>query len=56
MTAKNKKYSGHDYNKDNKHDHVTPVLMSLHVLPVEFRLQYKLHVTVLKALYATSPS
>ena len=38
-----------------KYAHITPVLMRLHWLPVEHRINYKICVIVFKALYGTSP-
>lgn len=42
--------------RTKKHDHITPVLIALHWLPVEFRIQYKLVLTVFKALREMSPA
>lgn len=42
--------------RTKKHDHITPVLVALHWLPVEFRIQYKLVLTVFKALQEKSPA
>lgn len=39
-----------------KSDHITPVLKSLHWLPVRFRIIYKILVTVFKALNGTVPN
>ncbi len=33
-----------------KHDHITPILASLHWLPVSFRIQFKILLIVFKAL------
>ena len=41
--------------RTKKQDHITPVLISLHWLPVEFRIQYKILITVFKALQGMSP-
>jgi hypothetical protein len=41
--------------RTRKSDHITPVLMELHWLPVEFRSQYKLLLHVFKALNDLSP-
>ena len=39
-----------------KHDHITPVLASLHWLPVNFRIQFKVLLIVFKALNGQAPS
>jgi hypothetical protein len=36
-------------------DHITPVLIRLHWLPVEYRSQYKLILYVFKALHGLAP-
>ena len=41
--------------KSKKRDHITPVLVSLHWLPVEFRCQYKLLANVYSALHGPFP-
>ena len=41
--------------KTKKHDHITPVLIQLHWLPVEFRIQYKLIIFAFKALHGKAP-
>ena len=41
--------------RTRKHDHITPVLFSLHWLPVEYRCQYKLLTYTYKALHGTAP-
>ena len=41
--------------RTRKSDHITPVLMCLHWLPVEFRSQYKLLLYVYKALNDLAP-
>ena len=41
--------------RTRKSDHITPVLMELHWLPVEFRSQYKLLLYVFKALNNLAP-
>jgi hypothetical protein len=38
-----------------KYDHITPVLIELHWLPVKFRCEYKLLVYVLKSLHGIAP-
>ena len=42
-------------NTTRTRDHVTPVLMNLHWLPVEQRIQYKLLIQVYKALNGLAP-
>ncbi len=39
-----------------KHDHITPILASLHWLPVSFRIQFKIVLIVFKALNGQAPS
>ncbi len=39
-----------------KHDHITPILASLHWLPVSFRIQFKILLIVFKALNGQAPS
>ena len=39
----------------NKREHITPVLIDLHWLPVTFRIQFKLLLLVFKALHGTAP-
>ena len=39
-----------------KRDHITPVLIQLHWLPVEYRLRYKVLLYTYKALHGTAPS
>lgn len=38
-----------------KYDHITPVLVKLHWLPIKQRIQYKLILQFFKALHGTSP-
>ena len=38
-----------------KHQHITPVLIKLHWLPVRWRVQYKLLVLVFSALHELAP-
>lgn len=40
----------------SKREHITPVLYSLHWLPVHYRPQYKILMHTYKALYGTAPS
>ena len=39
----------------SRHDHITPVLFSLHWLPVEYRIQFKLLLLVYKSLHNLAP-
>ncbi len=39
-----------------RHDHITPILASLHWLPVSFRIQFKILLIVFKALNGQAPS
>lgn len=41
--------------RTRKYDHITPVLVKLHWLPIERRIQYKLILQTFKALHRTSP-
>ena len=41
--------------RSRKYDHITPVLVSLHWLPVEFRIQFKLLCLVFQCLNGTAP-
>ena len=41
--------------RQRKHQHITPVLIKLHWLPVRWRVQYKLLVLVCSALHALAP-
>jgi hypothetical protein len=41
--------------RTKKHDHITPVLVNLHWLPVEHRIQYRLLLQTFKAVNGTSP-
>lgn len=41
--------------RTKKHDSITPVLMSLHWLPVQYRCEYKLLLYVFKALHGNAP-
>ncbi len=43
-------------NSTKKHDHISPVLASLHWLPVFFRIQFKILLIVFKALNGHAPS
>jgi hypothetical protein len=42
--------------RKRKYDSITPVLISLHWLPVHYRCQYKLLIYVYKAQHGTTPS
>ena len=37
------------------YDHVTPWLIQLHWLPIKFRIDYKIAITVLKCIYGLAP-
>ena len=39
-----------------KRDHATPLLESLHWLPIEFRIKYKINLLTYKALHGLAPS
>jgi len=39
-----------------KHDHITPTLVALHWLPVQYRCQYKILLYVIKSLHGTAPA
>ena len=39
-----------------KHDHMTPILINLHWLPVEFRITFKVLLLLYKALHGLAPS
>ncbi|KAF7710058.1 hypothetical protein HF521_008930, partial [Silurus meridionalis] len=41
--------------RSKKYDHITPILSSLHWLPVKFRLDYKLLLLTYKALNGLAP-
>jgi hypothetical protein len=41
--------------RTKKHDHITPVLASLHWLPIRFRVQYKVLLLTYKALNGLAP-
>jgi hypothetical protein len=38
-----------------KHQHITPILVSLHWLPVHYRCQYKVLMYVFKLLHGSAP-
>ena len=40
----------------SKYDHITPVLQSLHWLPIKFRIQYKICMIVFKSKHNMTPS
>jgi hypothetical protein len=42
--------------RKRKHEHVTPLLKSLHWLPVEHRINYKINLLTFKALHGQAPS
>jgi len=39
-----------------KHDHITPLLINLHWLPIEERIKYKIFLVVFKCLHGVTPS
>ncbi len=41
--------------KSSKRSHVTPILISLHWLPVKFRIHFKILVMVFRALHGQAP-
>ena len=41
--------------RTKKHNHITPVLVSLHWIPVQYRIQYKLLLYTFKALNGLAP-
>ena len=43
-------------NRSSKCEHITPVLYSLHWLPVKYRIEYKVGLLVFKCLHALAPS
>ena len=42
-------------SRRKKHESITPVLISLHWLPVQYRCQYKTRMYVFKALHGKAP-
>ena len=38
-----------------KHDHITPVLKSLHWLPITYRIEFKINIITFKALHGLAP-
>ena len=42
--------------KKRKHDHITPILISLHWLPIKFRIQFKIAVLAFRHFEGTLPS
>ena len=40
----------------HKYDHITPVLIELHWLPIEYRLKFKILLHVFKAINGLSPT
>lgn len=43
-------------SRTRKRDHISPVLVQLHWLPVEYRLQYKVILYTFKAVHGTAPA
>ncbi len=42
--------------RSRKYDHITPILQSLHWLPIEFRISYKILLLTYKALNGLAPA
>ncbi len=42
--------------RSRKYDHITPILQSLHWLPIKFRISYKILLLVYKALNGLAPA
>ena len=49
-------FSAQQFSGSYKYDHITPVLKSLHWLPVEQRIWYKIAVLDFKCVYGSAPS
>ena len=49
-------FSAQLFSGSYKYDHITPVLKSLHWLPVEQRIWYKIAVLGFKCVYGSAPS
>ncbi len=45
-----------DAARVNKYDHITPILQSLHWLPIKFRISYKILLLTYKALNGLAPA
>ncbi len=43
-------------SRSRKHDHITPILQSLHWLPIKFRISYKIVLLAYKALNDLAPA
>ncbi len=41
---------------ERKYDHITPILQSLHWLPIKFRISYKIVLLTYKALNGLAPA
>ena len=41
--------------RTKKSDHITPVLIDLHWLPIQYRVQYKILINTFRALHSTAP-
>ena len=39
-----------------KYDHITPILRSLHWLPVSFRTEYKIYLLTYQCIHGNAPS
>ena len=42
--------------KTRKYEHITPVMINLHWLPIQYRIQFKLLLLIYKSLYGLAPS
>ncbi len=42
--------------RSRKYDHITPILQSLHWLPIKFRISYKISLLAYKALNDLAPA
>ncbi len=45
-----------DLTRSRKYDHITPILQSLHWLPIKFRISYKILLLAYKALNDLAPA
>ena len=43
-------------SKTRKYDHITPVMIDLHWLPIQYRIQFKLLLQVYKSLHGLAPT
>ena len=42
--------------KTRKYEHITPVMINLHWLPIQYRIQFKLLLLIYKSLHGLAPS